>query len=229
MGFFDDKKIFRPQGGIAPQLNRLNARYKAIIEGNLAHIEGKRILDIASYNGRWSYAAFTNKAKQVVGVELRQPYVNEANKNFTDLNVPKDRYSFECSDVHEYIPQLVPNTFDTIFCLGFLYHTPHHFWLIQQMAKHQPEAIVVDTQVYKSQQTTVHYNYKPKYGLQGLPTVKTLKLMFHREGYEIAKRFPYGKLKNKKNISDYTCGGRVTLTFQKGKKPFEPDRKGTLI
>ena len=58
-GFFDRYPRYLTTSDSETQMGsaRLNLRHTAIIESNLDAIRGRRILDIASHDGRWSFAA----------------------------------------------------------------------------------------------------------------------------------------------------------------------------
>ncbi|MGZ0165843.1 MAG: hypothetical protein ACKVII_18110 [Planctomycetales bacterium] len=55
MHFFDQYQQFY-ETGITPNANRLRWRYDAIINANADILEGAKVLDVASHNGRWSAA-----------------------------------------------------------------------------------------------------------------------------------------------------------------------------
>lgn len=78
-GFFDRFPEFYDSGNATPADSiraRLNARYEAIIENNLRLIRGKRILDLGSHDGSWSFAAIEAGANHVLGVEPRPELVD---------------------------------------------------------------------------------------------------------------------------------------------------------
>lgn len=56
-GFFDTYPRFYETSTTGPISNRLNKRYRALIEANEAIICGKSVLDLASHDGRWSFAS----------------------------------------------------------------------------------------------------------------------------------------------------------------------------
>ena len=64
VNFFDDYSAFYKTGqtGIRPKM--LNARFHALIENNKEIIKNSTILDLASHDGRWSFAAIKNGAKK---------------------------------------------------------------------------------------------------------------------------------------------------------------------
>lgn len=132
-------------------LTRLDARYHAIIEHGHAAIKGARILDIASHNGRWSLAALCNGAEYVLGIEARPGLVAAAHSHMKRYGIAEDRYRFVVGDVHEEIRRLEPGQFDTIMCLGFFYHTMHHFYLLQQFQRLAPKYLILDTAINNSE------------------------------------------------------------------------------
>lgn len=71
MKFFDPYAQFLTTSATSASPSRLNARHAAIIQGNLELFRGKRVLDIASHDGRWSFAALHAGAKHVTGIEIR--------------------------------------------------------------------------------------------------------------------------------------------------------------
>ncbi len=52
--------------------NRLNWRAEILLSRNREVIEGKSVLDLASHDGRFSWACLELRASRVVGVEGRQ-------------------------------------------------------------------------------------------------------------------------------------------------------------
>src|SRR3954470_3000649 len=61
----------RHQGRSAvQQLNRMNERYEALFAGNRDIFKGARVLDLASHDGRYSFAALKTGAAHVTGVEV---------------------------------------------------------------------------------------------------------------------------------------------------------------
>src|ERR1017187_9318082 len=80
-GFFDRYPEFYSSSVTYPYPNRLNQRHRACIEWNEAMIRGKCVLDLASHDGRWSFAALKAGATKVVGIEARDHLVQAARSN----------------------------------------------------------------------------------------------------------------------------------------------------
>jgi SAM-dependent methyltransferase len=134
--FFDDSRKHA----------RCNARYERIISANLDAIAGKRILDLASNNGLWSYAALKAGASQVVGVEGRKELVEQAQKLLAGAGMT--RFQFERGDIFDYLQQ--KRSFDTIFCLGVFYHVCDHYRLLSLIARQEPQVIIIDSGFIRS-------------------------------------------------------------------------------
>ncbi len=87
MHFFDQYPQFY-ETGITPNANRLRCRYDAIIKANTDILQGSRVLDVASHNGRWSAAAILGGgAAHVVGVEPRAELVEVGNAVATEIGI----------------------------------------------------------------------------------------------------------------------------------------------
>jgi hypothetical protein len=123
-------------------LNRVNERYKRIIAANIRHIAGKRVLDLAAHDGRWTWAALRSGASYVEAVEGRPGLVRRANQLLSSF--PQETWRFSRGDIFDYLENLNA-PFDTILCLGIFYHVSEHFRLLRLMRRLKPSAIVLDT------------------------------------------------------------------------------------
>jgi SAM-dependent methyltransferase len=144
-----------------PQLNRLNERYKRIVTMNIGHIAGKRVLDLAAHDGRWSWAALKSGASYVEGVEGRPELVAFANKALSAF--PSEAFRFSQGDIFDYLEKLKQtevNRLDTILCLGIIYHINEHFRLLQLMAALKPGAIILDGALVCSDEPKI--TFKPE-------------------------------------------------------------------
>jgi SAM-dependent methyltransferase len=149
--FFREHDVFLSSEERASDvLTRLDARYHAIIEHGRDAIDGARILDMASHNGRWSLAALCNGAAHVLGVEARPSLVAAANRNVMRYGIADNRYHFVVGDVHKEIRRLEPGQVDTILCLGFFYHTIQHFQLLAEFKRLAPRHLIIDTAINRS-------------------------------------------------------------------------------
>lgn len=150
-GAFDSSPFARHYSKRA--LNRLNARYQHIIEPNRAHIDGKRVIDLAAHDGRFTWAALNAGAAFVEAVEWRSELVAGAR---TYLDQFTARYSLLQGDVFQFLEASTAPV-DTIMCLGLFYHINEHFRLLRLMADKKPSAIILDTALLTTDRLQIDY------------------------------------------------------------------------
>jgi len=132
-----------------PHPNRLNWRCEILLTRNQKAIKGKRILDLASHDGRFSWACLELGANHVTGVEGRQHLVESATDNLMGLGYKPEEFTFIQGDIFDYLPGVKPQEFDTILCLGFFYHTVRQIELLSEIKRIQPKFMVLDTYIAK--------------------------------------------------------------------------------
>jgi len=155
----------------APHPNRLNWRCEILLTRNQEAIKGKKILDLASHDGRFSYACLELGAGHITGVEGRHHLVESATENLIGLGYKPEHFSFVQDDVFDYLHKVKPKEFDTILCFGFFYHTVRQNELLREIKRIQPTYFVLDT-----------------YIARGIFTVRPLGFSFRSQGaYPIAK------------------------------------------
>lgn len=230
MDFFNEYGNFTKTGlGASP--NRLNHRYQGIIDWNKEIIEKSRVLDIASHDGRWAFAAIKAGAKHVTCIEARQHHVNNLNENMKNYNVIN--YSVIQGDVHDEITKL-DQQYDVIFCLGFFYHTLEHGSLMKHFERLNPSYVIFDcdivnTNVDKSVSGPV---IKLKYEntknglfavgeedkkLVGTPTVEAIEMMCDAYGFSSEIYDYQPSLEYRNNM--YVGENRSRITLRAKKKP----------
>ena len=124
----------------------MNARHTAIIETNADRLVGCRVLDIASHDGRWSFAALQAGAAHVVGIEPREELVDNARETFSLYGTEPERFQFLCGSVFDLL-RSEESRFDVVLCLGFFYHTIRHAELLDLMERTGATLVVIDTEV----------------------------------------------------------------------------------
>lgn len=129
---------------------RLDARYEVIIEANRDRLKGARVLDIASHDGRWTFAALDAGAAHVTGIEVRPEMAKAAEKNLASLGVSSSRYEFKVGDIFERAGVFRAG-FDVVLCLGFLYHTARHAESLQLIRDTNASLAVIDTGIITQQ------------------------------------------------------------------------------
>lgn len=146
MKFFDKYDCFIQSSIVGNWPDRLNARYEAIIAANASRFHGARVLDLASHDGRWTFAALEAGAAHVVGIEVRDELIDAANRNMALLGVTPDRYRFEFGDIFER-DDVFCEPFDVVLCLGLLYHTVRHVELIHLIRSTNAPTLILDTRL----------------------------------------------------------------------------------
>jgi 2-polyprenyl-3-methyl-5-hydroxy-6-metoxy-1,4-benzoquinol methylase len=226
-GFFDAYPRFYETSIIGPR-NRLNKRYRALIEPNGEIIRGKSVLDLGSHDGRWSFAAHKAGARYVLGIEAREHLVKHSQENMRAYQVPEDQVEFALGDVFEKLDQLEPDRFETVFCLGFFYHTTHHMLLLNNIARLRPAHIVLDTCIDVDPDTIVFLQTErvahesagavpdagdPETILVGSPTRSALELMLSSAGYPSVKYYDWHRagIRRWDELIEYHRGLRVSL------------------
>src|SRR5437773_4649551 len=85
---------FRETGTISAHTNRLNWRCEMLLSRNQDLIRGKRVLDLASHDGRFSYACLRLGARHVTGIEFQPELVAAANHTLARLGHQPETFRF---------------------------------------------------------------------------------------------------------------------------------------
>jgi hypothetical protein len=124
---------------------RLNWRCEILLTRNQEAIKGKRILDLASHDGMFSYACLKLGAGHVTGVEGRGYLIKSAIDNLSGLGYTPEQFNFIQDDVFDYLAQVKPGEFDTILCFGIFYHTVRQFEMLREIKRIHPTHFILDT------------------------------------------------------------------------------------
>jgi hypothetical protein len=239
-GFFDQYPRFYSTSTVNAGPERLNERYRALIGSNELLIRDKTVLDLASHDGRWSFAALKAGARHVTGIEGRSPLVEFAMATAQAYEIGADRYRFIAGDVFEQLDKLQTNSFDTVFCFGFLYHTPHHMLLLTKIAQLNPKHLILDTAIDPSTTDCVVRLAKeevtggdggaiagqpgdPLHALVGRPSRSALELMLTSFGWSFSYYdWHRAGIKTWRGLDDYRGNRRVSLVASLGSSKAAP-------
>jgi hypothetical protein len=224
MNFFDHYPRFYQTSTVGANPNRLNARHRVLIEENADCLRGARILDLASHDGRWSFAALKAGSRHVLGIEIQSSLTEAAQETFRAYGIASDAYRFETSDVYRRLPDIPACSIDTVFCFGLLYHTAHHQLLFAELARIRPKHLIVDSCICKSPDAIVelkieraanssdHSYREARPSVVGYPSRRALEMMLTNCGFGI-RYFNWRSIaiQNWHQIEDYRDGIRVTL------------------
>jgi hypothetical protein len=147
--FFDEYPRFFESSQTSPIRGRLNLRYEAIIGENRSILDGARVLDIASHDGRWSFAALKAGAAHVTGIEGRASLVEEAHRNLALYGIGPDQFTFSAGDLFDVLHRETPKV-DVVMCLGFFYHTLRYNELLKLIRDANPKYLIIDTAIVQT-------------------------------------------------------------------------------
>jgi predicted nicotinamide N-methyase len=226
-GFFDAFPRFLETSRTGSTAARLNARYQAIIAGNEALLRGRHILDIASHDGRWSFAALQSGCARITGIEARGYLVDRANGNMAHLAVPDDRFEFVFGDAFE-VMKAREFRADTVLLLGFFYHTERHVELAALVAGTGAKHIILDTNIVPERENTgnhalvklfeeptdheSHAVGTSEMAVVGHPSREAIRMIFSRHGYSMSE-FDWAPLLGGADLADYTEYRRSTFVL----------------
>ncbi len=229
--FFEQYPRFYTTSSTAPTTARLNLRYEAIFGENQDIFTDAAVLDLASHDGRWSFAALASGAKTVVGIEARPELVQAAAENLEKYGYGADRARFVAGDVHEVLGTQDFSA-DVVLCLGFLYHTLRYNELLAGIRRTNARYLIIDTfspfmmgQVPNVNVITEDADEEGKAAadsytsgpsvLVGRPNLAAIKTMLGPYGYRVERLSDWaGLLRDNPgtdNCGDYQNGRRVTI------------------
>ena len=232
-GFFDQYPRFYSSSIVGATPERLNERYRALIGPNEQSIREKTILDLASHDGRWSFAALKAGARHVTGIEVRSHLVESAIAAVREYGIGAARYQFIAGDVFDQIDLIQPDSIDTVFCFGFFYHTPPHVLLLSKIARLNPKCLILDTEIDRSTTDCVIRLRKeevtrdanslvgqpgdPLHALVGKPSRSALETMLRSFGWSLSYYdWHRAGISNWRELNDYRNGSRVSIVATRG-------------
>ncbi len=206
--FFDDHPEFLETSTTAIEVGRLNLRHLAIIDAHRDLLKGARVLDIASHDGRWSFAALEAGAAHVTGIEGRDYLVNNASKTITEKGIDPSRFNFVVGDAHDALTAGV-GEFDVVMCLGFMYHTLRYPELLAGIKATKAHHAIIDSKVLPGKERIIRVINQPTEresmavedrlsyqgnSLAGTPTRRAIVFMMKAYGFDLVKRTNWRKL-----------------------------------
>ena len=230
--FFNQYPRFAETSSTSSRPARLNLRHHAMIESNRSIFAGAKVLDLASHDGRWTFAALDAGASHAIGVEGRPELVKNAEETFALYGVDPATFRFINDDIFEVLRAPDENglEIDVVMCLGFIYHTLRYQDLFAGVRSLKPKHFLIDTAVISSGRPMIQVHSedpsKESAGLDhtfqvdgrlltGRPSVSALEVMLEVHGFTVTKRFDwpaYLEANHPKNktVGAYREGKRVT-------------------
>jgi len=146
MSFFDFLKDTDRYADKDLNIGRLDRRREFIIDPYVDDLKDARVLDLASHDGRWSYALSAAGAREVVGIEARGDLIAQF-ESYPEGAV-KDRISFIQADVFEELPRMIGRgeKFDVVAVYGLYYHIMDHYTLLKLVKQLSPRLVIIDSE-----------------------------------------------------------------------------------
>ncbi|MDX6300938.1 MAG: hypothetical protein QOF53_2152 [Nocardioidaceae bacterium] len=227
--FAEEYPRFMEVSDLIPKPHRLNARYEALFASNRDIFDHARVLDLASHDGRYSFAALRTGAAHVTGVEVRRNLVDQASETFAFYGQDPETYRFVCGDVFEVLAHEEFDV-DVVLCLGYLYHTYRHTELMYRLHNLAPKHLIVDSMVTLGTQPTLRLirerdvedirsaaqdAFSVGRVLVLRPSVPALQMLLAAYGFEIESMYDWksrlGGRPLLPGLEGYARGKRVTL------------------
>jgi hypothetical protein len=220
--FFDAYPRFVETSETGPWLDRLNARYLALIHENRSLIDGARVLDLASHDGRFTFAALQAGAAHVVGIEHDPRLVHAAGEHLAHYGVSPDGYDFLSGDLFATMSTAGPC--DVVFVFGILYHLNDHMRLLTELADLDARTMIFDTNVATVPGAVIELRAPiagspppPGSQIEGWPTRAALEAMWSSFGWSY-EFFDWrtSEMAGHPKLDDYAGGRRVTAVVTSG-------------
>ncbi len=233
--FFDAFPRFVETSETGPWLDRLNARYFALIHENRELIRDARVLDLASHDGRFSFAALHNGAERVVGIEHDPRLVQAAAEHMAFYDVPRERYEFVAGDLFECIR--ATERCDVVFCFGIFYHINDHMQLLTDLAELDARAVIFDTNVSLMEPAVIELRAPiagspPPKGsqLEGWPSRAALEAMWSTFGWTFEFYDWVGSgMTGHEKLNDYATGRRLTAVVSSDYRDFSAETRARAV
>ena len=224
--FFDTYQDFYKTSITGASPSRLNARYEALIKSNKEIIENSSVLDLASHDGRWSFAALMNNASRVLGIDGREDLVKSSIETMKKYKIPAEKYSFIVGDITKELKNMTEGTIDVVFCFGIFYHITDHSALLGDIKKLKPKYLILDTRISAFKipaiRLRVEDSQKPGASIKGdspvqnvivgIPSRSAVEFMLKKLGFSFTYFDWHGKdRQNWKGIHDYQNSQRVSI------------------
>ena len=215
-----------------PSRARLNARWRAIIGWNAPILAGRRVIDLACHDGRWSFAALAAGAAHVIGIEARAHLAGKAAENLRHYGVSPACHDIVTGDAVDTLRALAAGSADDVMCLGFFYHTLEHMRLLLEARRLGACHLILDTAIAPGDEPIIALRSEPvddtrnavdyggaggKEALVGQPSKSALVAMLDYAGYR-TEFFDWDKnaVADWTDLPDYAAKVRVTVRASNG-------------
>ena len=124
------------------------SRFGHIITNQLQHITDRKILDLACHLGYISLFCLHNKAKYVIGTNVRDKELEIADE-ICHL-AGHSNYNFVKSDIYN-LPELknLCDSVDTVILAGTMYHVNNHMELIKTIYSSNAKTLILESKIHE--------------------------------------------------------------------------------
>jgi tRNA (mo5U34)-methyltransferase len=183
-------------------INRQEQRRRYFFEPLLSltggSLGGHRVLDLGCNAGFWSLHAIEAGADFVLGIDVRQAYIDQANLVFETKGIDRARYQFDRHDLFDFAFR---ESFDVVLCLGLMEHVAKPVELFDLIARVGAEIVVVDTEVSRSRASL--FEVDSLHDGEGVGDNQLVLLPTRRALIELASEFGFATVPLEPNIDDY--------------------------
>jgi tRNA (mo5U34)-methyltransferase len=166
----------------------IDAEWKSYIKYNLLephfNLEGKVVGDIGCNNGYYLFRMLTHKPKKLIGFDPSAIYYSQFQflNHFVKSDIVYELLGVEHVEFYEH-------KFDTLFCLGVLYHRSDPVAMLKSLFKglNKGGELILDTFMIDGEEEiclTPKDRYSKIPNIYFVPTVNSLKNWCYRAGFE---------------------------------------------
>ncbi len=172
--------------------------FDALLRVTGGSLQGRRVLDLGCNAGFWALQAIDAGADFVLGLDIQQVHIDQANLVFEAKGVDPDRYRFEQGDIFTHA---LAGDFDVVLCLGIMEHVAKPVELFEVMERSGAELVVIDTALSRRRSSYFELAtlYEPEEIVdRALVLIPTLDAVV-----ELAEELGFAAVPLEQNITDY--------------------------
>jgi len=124
--------------------NLVKHLWPSLLQACGGSLRGLRVLDVACNCGGFSVEAAKNGADHVLGVDITEHYIEQA--NFIKRALGLEQLEFTKTAVEDLDSDA--NRFDVTFCFGILYHLENPLQVMKKLASMTNRVMAVDTELF---------------------------------------------------------------------------------
>lgn len=172
--------------------------FDALLRVTGGSLRGRRVLDLGCNAGFWALQAIEAGAEFVLGVDIQQLHIEQANLVFEAKGVDPDRYGFEQGDLFTHD---LARDFDVVLCLGIMEHVAKPVELFEVIERAGAELLVIDTAL--SRRSSSYFELATLYEPDEIVDRALVLIPTQDAVIELAEEFGFAAVPLEQNITDY--------------------------